>query len=92
MIDSYFEFLSVYCKSDVIENFLQMSKEQALRRWNILADVIKSKNCKTEVDGSKRSFQSYNIVRVEPIEDETDDNSDSCWKMVSFKDISVAVR
>ena len=71
---------------------LQMSKEQALRRWNILADVIKSKNCKTEFDGSKRSFQSYNIFRVEPIDDDEDNSSDSSWKMVSFKDTSVAVR
>ena len=61
-------------------------KKAALRRWDILADVIKSKNCPPEADGSKRCFQSYNILHMEPCEQENG------WKRVSYKDVSVRIR
>ena len=61
-------------------------KKAALRRWDILADVIKSKNCPPDADGSKRCFQSYNILHMEPCEQENG------WKRVSYRDVSVRVR
>ena len=64
-----------------------MSNKKALKRWDILAEVIKTKNSQLD-DGSKRSFQSYNIVKIEPCYDE----EESGWKRVSYKDVSVQVR
>ena len=74
-----------------------MSKKQAaLKRWDILAEVIKSKNCQSDVNGSKRSFQSYNIVKISPIDDDTvavdNNDADGEWKVVSYQDVSVKVR
>ena len=71
-----------------------MSKKQAaLKRWDILAEVIKSKNCKSDVNGSKRSFQSYNIVKIEPVDDDTigENDAEGEWKLVSYQDVSVKV-
>ena len=63
-------------------SLLQMSqKKAAQKRWDILAKVIKSKDCHTDVTGSKRSFQSYNIVKLEPLEDETE-AGEAEWRTV----------
>ena len=70
---------------------MQMSQKAAQKRWGILANVIKSKDCNTDVLGSKRSFQSYNIVKVEPLEDGTE-AEEAVWKTVSYRDVSVPVR
>ena len=74
-----------------------MSKKQAaLKRWNILADVIKSKNCvTTEHSGSKRMFHSYNLVKVEPLDEDTEAagaEAGAVWKVVSYREVSTRVR
>ena len=74
-----------------------MSKKQAaLKRWNILADVIKSKNCvTTEHSGSKRMFHSYNLVKVEPLDEDTEAagaEAEAVWKVVSYREVSTRVR
>jgi len=61
---------------------------KAKKRWGILAEVIKSKHTKVETDGTKRSFESYNILKSETI-DKCDEFS---WQKISFADASVEVR
>ena len=69
-----------------------MTQKPAAQRWSLLASAIKSKHSRS-VQGSKRSFQSYNILRVEPLEGIEEDESESCsWRLVSFKGASLAVR
>ena len=66
-------------------------KKAAQKRWDILAKVIKSKDCYTDVTGSKRSFQSYNIVKLEPLEDGIE-AGEAEWRTVSYREVSVPVR
>ena len=61
---------------------------KAKKRWGILAEVIKSKQTKLETDGTKRSFESYNILKSEII-DKCDEFS---WQKISYADASVDVR
>ena len=70
-----------------------MSERPAAQRWSILANAIKSKHSKSvESGGSKRSFQSYNILKVSPL-DEEEENTEECrWRLVSYKGASLAVR
>ena len=72
-----------------------MSDKPAAQRWSILANAIKSKRSRSvESGGSKRSFQSYNILKVSPLEQEQEEeeNSDDRWRLVSYKGASLAVR
>jgi len=69
-----------------------MTQKPAAQRWSLLASAIKSKHSRS-VQGSKRSFQSYNILRVEPLEGIEEEEDESCsWRLVSFKGASLAVR
>ena len=74
-----------------------MSEKPAAQRWSILANAIKSKHSRS-VEGSKRTFQSYNILKVSPLEqeeeeqEEQEENSDDQWRKVSYKGASLAVR
>ena len=69
-----------------------MSEKAAAQRWSILANAIKSKHSRSvEGGGSKRSFQSYNILKVSPLEEE-EINDDCRWRLVSYKGASLAVR
>ena len=61
---------------------------KAKKRWGILADVIKSKHTKVEVEGTKRSFQSYNILKSELLEK----SGEYSWQKLSHGDASVDVR
>ena len=72
----------------------EMSDKPAAQRWSILANAIKSKHSSSvETGGSKRSFQSYNILKVSPLEQvEGEENSDDRWRLVSYKGASLAVR
>ena len=64
-----------------------MTEKPAVQRWSLLASAIKSKHSRS-VQGSKRSFQSYNILRVEPLEGSEEEE----WRQVSYKGASLAVR
>lgn len=61
---------------------------QAKKRWGILAEVIKSKQTKVETVGTKRSFESYNILKSEKI----DKRDEFSWQKISYADTSVEVR
>ena len=72
-----------------------MSEKPAAQRWSILANAIKSKRSRSvEGGGSKRSFQSYNLLKVSPLqEEEEEENTDDCrWRLVSYKGASLPVR
>ena len=71
--------------------FQMSQKKAAQKRWDILANVIKSKDCYSDVTGSKRSFQSYNIFKLEPLEDGSE-AGEAEWRTVSYREVSVPVR
>ena len=64
--------------------------QPAAKRWSLLASAIKSKQSRS-VEGSKRSFQSYNILKVEPLEG-AQEEADCEWRLVSYRGSKLAVR
>jgi len=66
--------------------------QRSQQRWGLLASAIRSKHSKSE-EGSKRSFTSYNILKVEPLDsEESEASGSSSWRLVSYKGASLAVR
>jgi len=61
---------------------------KAKKRWGILADVIKSKQTKVETDGTKRSFKTYNILKLELV----DKNEEYSWQKLSFAGTNALAR